>query len=272
MVRLCIPNAYFCNVNNLKRSGVCKMKKIKFFLSAIIILFVTSGSFAQDLQVIVHETFKYDSAGNQTDITFYFEAINISNKDQTIFLVRTINDLPFPEPQWSSSLCFGELCFPPDVDSVATDGGPNPPVAPNDTLFASVHVYPQSGIGTAHIQVQLGTFTHPDDRFTLDFIATTDPSVSVDEEINLNNYSLAQNYPNPFNPSTKIEYRVKEAGFVLLEVYNILGVKVATLINEYVPAGNYITDFVASDLASGVYIYKLSINNFTQTKKMILEK
>jgi hypothetical protein len=180
--------------------------------------------------------------------------------------------LPFPEPQWSSSLCFGELCFPPDIDSVATIGGANPPLAPNDTLFASVHVYPQSGIGTAHVQVQLGTFAHPNDRFTIDFIATTDPSVNVDEEINLNDYSLAQNYPNPFNPSTKIEYSVKEAGFVSLEVYNILGVKVATLINEYLPAGNYVVDFIASDLASGVYIYNLSIDNFTQTRKMILEK
>jgi hypothetical protein len=248
------------------------MKKIIFNLSAIVILFAASSAFAQDLQIIVHETFKYDTASVQTDIDFHFEAINVSSDTQTVFLVRTVNNLPFPEPQWTSSLCFGELCFPPDFDSVATTIAQNPPIAPNDTLFASVHVFPQSGIGTAYVQVQIGTFAHPNDRTTLDFIATTDPSVNVDEEINLNHYSLAQNYPNPFNPSTKIEYRVNEAGFVLLEVYNILGVKVATLINEYVPAGNYITNFVASDLASGVYIYKLSVNNFTQTKKMILEK
>ncbi|MBT8381259.1 MAG: T9SS type A sorting domain-containing protein [Ignavibacteriaceae bacterium] len=248
------------------------MKKIKIILITAITLFVSTLVVAQDLQIISHETFKYDIPGLQTDIAFHFEAVNISIDTQTVFLVRTINDLPFPEPQWTSSLCFGELCFPPDLDSVATTIAQNPPIAPNDTLYASVHVFPQSGIGTANIQVQIGTFAHPDDRTTLDFIATTDPSVSVNEEINLNDYLLAQNYPNPFNPSTKIEYRVKEAGFVSLEVYNILGVKVATPINDYKPAGKYIVDFVADDLASGVYLYKLSVNNFTQTRKMILEK
>jgi hypothetical protein len=244
------------------------MKKITFILSAIIIVFAASSSFTQDLQIIVHETFKYDTLGKE--IVFDFEVVNVSADTQVVFEVRTLNDLP---PDWTSSLCFGELCFPPDTDSIATSPPyPEPPLAPGDTLITSLHVFTLNNMGTAYVQIQVGTFRNLAYRDTLDFIATTDPSVSVDEEINPNGYSLAQNYPNPFNPSTKIEYRVKEAGFVSLEVYNILGVKVATLINEYVPAGNYITDFVASDLASGVYIYKLSVNNFTHTKKMILEK
>ena len=244
------------------------MKKIKFFLSAIIILFVASNSFSQDLQIIVHETFKYDTLGKE--IVFDFEVVNVSADTQIVYEVRTINNLP---TDWYSSLCFGQLCFPPETDSIATTPPvPEPPLAPNDTLITSLHVQTLNNNGTAYVQIIVGTFRNLAYKDTLNFVATTDPSVSVDEEINLNDYSLAQNYPNPFNPSTKIEYRVKEAGFVSLEVYNILGVKVATLINEYIPAGNYIADFVAFDLASGVYIYKISVNNFTQTRKMILEK
>ncbi len=244
------------------------MKNLKIILLISVILFTTSISFAQDLQIITHETFKYDTLGKE--IVFDFEVVNVSADTQIVYEVRTLNNLP---PDWYSSLCFGQLCFPPETDSIATAPPvPEPPLGPNDTLITSLHVQTLNNDGTAYVQILVGTFSNLSYRDTLNFIATTDPSVNVDEEINLNDYSLAQNYPNPFNPSTKIEYRVKEAGFVSLEVYNILGVKVATLINEYVPAGNYIEDFVASDLASGVYIYKLSVNNFTQTRKMILEK
>jgi hypothetical protein len=153
-----------------------------------------------------------------------------------------------------------------------TSGGPNPPLTSGDTLFASAHVYPQSGIGTAHIQLEIGTFSNPNNRVTLDFIATTDPTLDAEEDLNPNNYFLAQNYPNPFNPSTQISYGVREGGFVSLKVYNILGSEIATLVNEFKPSGNYTADFTSANLASGVYIYRLSINNFIQARKMILEK
>ncbi|MFZ0454252.1 MAG: T9SS type A sorting domain-containing protein, partial [Ignavibacteriaceae bacterium] len=86
-------------------------------------------------------------------------------------------------------------------------------------------------------------------------------------------YSLSQNYPNPFNPNTKINFTLAEAGKVSLEVYNILGEKVSTLLNEEISAGQHEVNFNASNLASGVYIYRLNVNNkFTDTKKMILMK
>lgn len=93
-------------------------------------------------------------------------------------------------------------------------------------------------------------------------------------------YSLSQNYPNPFNPSTKISYSIKEDGFVTLKVYDILGVEIATLVNEQKTAGSYEADFNAANLPSGMYIYKLqSVNpstssgqGFTDVKKMLLTK
>lgn len=81
---------------------------------------------------------------------------------------------------------------------------------------------------------------------------------------------LSQNYPNPFNPITTIEYRVLEAGFVSLKVYDVLGREVATLVSGFQEPEAYRVDFNASRLASGVYFYRLQIGRASATKKMIV--
>lgn len=85
-------------------------------------------------------------------------------------------------------------------------------------------------------------------------------------------YSLSQNYPNPFNPSTKITFSIPKDGIVTLKVYNVLGQEVATLINQQMKAGTYDVDFNGSKLSSGVYLYSITADNFTSTKKMIMLK
>ena len=85
-------------------------------------------------------------------------------------------------------------------------------------------------------------------------------------------YSLEQNYPNPFNPNTVISYQLPVNGFVTLKVYDILGSEVTTLVNEEKTAGRYEINYNASSLASGVYLYKLQVNDFINVKKMILLK
>ena len=85
-------------------------------------------------------------------------------------------------------------------------------------------------------------------------------------------FSLSQNYPNPFNPTTNIKYSITKSGFVTLKVYNLLGQEVATLVNQNQRPGNYVVDFDASKLASGVYMYSIQAGNFNLTKKMILLK
>jgi len=89
------------------------------------------------------------------------------------------------------------------------------------------------------------------------------------EKYNLS-YDLKQNYPNPFNPSTTIFYQIPQAGNVVLKVYSITGMEVASLINGYKSSGSYAVEFNASSLSSGVYFYKLTVNNFSEIKKMIL--
>ena len=85
-------------------------------------------------------------------------------------------------------------------------------------------------------------------------------------------FLLEQNYPNPFNPSTTIRYQLPVASEVKLEVYDVLGKKIATLVNERQSAGSYQVVWNASGLSSGTYFYRLQAGTFTQTKKMILVK
>jgi hypothetical protein len=85
-------------------------------------------------------------------------------------------------------------------------------------------------------------------------------------------YSLSQNYPNPFNPSTKINFAIPKQGFVTLKIYDVLGREIRTLVNEVKTPGNYIVDFNAADLSSGVYFYKVTAGSFTDVKRMMLIK
>lgn len=85
-------------------------------------------------------------------------------------------------------------------------------------------------------------------------------------------YELSNAYPNPFNPTTTIEYLIPKEAHVNLQVFDLLGRRVATLVNESKAVGRYRVDFDASTLASGVYLYRLQASNFLQVKKMILMK
>lgn len=85
-------------------------------------------------------------------------------------------------------------------------------------------------------------------------------------------YELGQNYPNPFNPSTNIKFNIPKEGLAKLVVYDGVGREVKTIVNENLHAGEYEVAFESLGLTSGAYFYKLSVNDFTETKKMILVK
>ena len=97
-------------------------------------------------------------------------------------------------------------------------------------------------------------------------------SVKENDNVKPANYNLEQNFPNPFNPSTTIRFSLPESGNVRLEIFNILGEKVQTLLNGFGNAGIYKIEFNAGNLPSGIYFYQLQAGSFVETKKMVLLK
>jgi hypothetical protein len=103
-----------------------------------------------------------------------------------------------------------------------------------------------------------GTFTYSD-IINVDFAAP-------------DKYDLSQNYPNPFNPSTKIKFSIPNAGLVNLSVYNLLGEKVAEIINQEMEIGYHEVEFNGANYSSGVYLFKINSADFSDVKKMMLMK
>ena len=98
-------------------------------------------------------------------------------------------------------------------------------------------------------------------------------ATSIDDDISqINEFKLDQNYPNPFNPKTSIQYTIGSRQFVQLNIFDVLGNNIATLVNENKESGSYSVKFDATNLPSGVYFYKLQAGEFTNTRKMILVK
>jgi hypothetical protein len=109
----------------------------------------------------------------------------------------------------------------------------------------------------------------------LSFGAATDVQESFSAKPSV--FALSQNYPNPFNPSTKITYQIPNEGTVRLEIYDVMGRTMTTLVNEEKPAGQFTVPFDGSKFTSGIYFYRINVitrdgKSFSQTNKMILIK
>ena len=150
--------------------------------------------------------------------------------------------------------------FLPAPGSPALTGAGTPP---NDSFFDNTATY-------------VGAFGAIDWTFGWARFNPDSTTTGVDEHKFTNSvptdYQLSQNYPNPFNPSTKIRYSIPNSGVVRLTIFNILGQEVTTIVNEYKNAGTYELNWDASNLPSGMYIYRLQSESFVTSKKMILLK
>ena len=124
------------------------------------------------------------------------------------------------------------------------------------------------------------------DAYTTNYVLTCPQSAPVElclptpcmdkghtnENGTIQTWQLGQNYPNPFNPTTEISYSLATAGDVSITVFDIVGKKVAELVNEYKDAGKYSVVFDATNLSSGLYIYKFESGAYVETKRMVLLK
>ena len=140
-------------------------------------------------------------------------------------------------------------------------------VSANDTVY-----YDESVEDSANYSYRIYAF-NKDTISDFSNIATIKVITSIEKETDLpKQYALYQNFPNPFNPYTKIRYSIPEPGRVKISVYNIIGEEIVTLVNREKEVGYYEVEFDGSNLPSGVYLYKLQSNNYTEFKKMILMK
>ena len=139
-----------------------------------------------------------------------------------------------------------------------------------DTLWTNTF---EKGAGYSVQQTADGGYIiagQQDNNFLVIKIAPDITSIDESPQVVINDYRLQQNYPNPFNPVTTINYSIPREGLVTLKVYNVLGEEVDILVNEIKQVGNYETNFDASSLSSGVYLYKIQAGNYVEAKKTIL--
>jgi len=189
---------------------------------------------------------------------------------QNFKLIRVVNDIP---TGWSTQLCIGILCFGPDVDTLPPY--PIPYVlqpGQSDTLLIDF-LGATTGIGTVVMKcfVSNNPSMYIQDTFKvqLNYPNAITPISEIAE-----GFELEQNYPNPFNPLTKINFSIPLSENVKLDLYNILGNKVATLLEQHLKYGTYSYELNTSDynLSSGTYFYVLTAGANRETRKMVVLK
>jgi hypothetical protein len=158
----------------------------------------------------------------------------------------------------------GSVVFPLSFPDSATSTG---------LWTISDSLVPELVRGNIYVNVHSKAFPAGEIRGSFNFASgATISDVSEAQQTIPSSFALEQNYPNPFNPSTTIIYQLAHSGHTSLKIYDLLGRTVATLSEGEQPAGQYRIVFNGHALASGIYFYRLTANNFSEVKKMLLLK
>lgn len=223
---------------------------------------------AKELQSIVDYS-RSPSTTNSAAIDPIFEVPEITNeegdKDFPFYWTSTTHE-DGPYPDHAVYIAFGRalgfMKFPGDYDLTLYDVH-GAGAQRSDPKVGDPDDYPY-GHGPQGDVIRIYNYVRP--------VRDVEVTTNTEEETKSTSFNLEQNYPNPFNPSTTINYSVETLSEVSLQVYDLLGKEVATLIEKIHEPGNYSINFDATDLAGGVYFYQLKLGNNIKTKKMLLVK
>lgn len=236
-------------------------EKVTLVTAIFIVLFASGLLNAQSFSFQTHDTSKI--ALVNTEIIFDFPVINKSAAPIKVVIMRRAETIP---SSWQGTMCFGENCFPPFMDSVDSDE-----IQPDDTVDFSYHFFADSVVGNATVTLVARNTRVESDSIMVTLTAATTTGIN-DKPETVKSYSLEQNYPNPFNPSTRISFSIPQREFVILKVYDLMGREVSSMINQELNQGNHNVSFNSYGLSSGTYFYKITAGSYTSIKKMIVLK
>ncbi len=206
------------------------------------------------INCVVTNVTNYKSGG---DVDFYFKKTNFWNNS---FNIPEGTDLLKADPLFvdaangNYNLSNNSPCI--DAGIVDTTGLN----LPHYDLVGNLRIFDGNGDGNAIVDMGVNEYN------------STPVSINENKIAVTTKFNLFQNYPNPFNPSTVISFTLSTSQNVMLAVYNMLGEKIAELVNGNMSEGNHSVTFDASNLSSGIYIYRISTDNFASNKKMLLIK
>ena len=193
---------------------------------------------------------------------------NLSNNEINLEIIRLIN---FANVDWSSSICIDAICYNQSIDSIYVS------LAASDSTICGVLAW-TNGIGSDSIQLKLVESDNTNNNMlvNINFLAQYDLSID-NESFNANTIKILSCYPNPFNPSILLKYKIGKRNHVRLDIYNILGKKVKSLVEEVQEAGNYYTKWDGNNgfnqpLPSGAYFLRMQSGERHMIKKITLIK
>jgi hypothetical protein len=258
------------------------MKKITmFFLSMILLIVFTDKSSAQSSLVKMNEVFSRGTTADPDWIEIYngsASAVDISSYKiyDSGGKGGTKDKKGFPAGTTVAAKGFYVMIVDGSAasDFGLSNGGEEVWLEDGTGTVIDDVTFPALAAGETYARVPDGSTTWKIlTSYTRGSTNGTGTGINNDNTL-ITNFNLQQNYPNPFNPSTDIRWQINAGSHVTLKVYSLLGKEVATLVDEYKPAGNYNSVFKAQNLSitSGIYFYTLRSGNYSLTKKMTLVK
>ena len=193
---------------------------------------------------------------------------NTSSSTITIAVVRRVNALP---EGWTSSICLGGICYNESLDSVAIE------LNSGDSTDCGILAW-TNGVGTGMIQLDLFDLNNINEHIFVDLNIYTGTAAGVgDYRLVPKQIILYPSFPNPFNPVTTLRYYLPEDAMVNINIYDMMGRLVRTMVNSQQNAGYRsirwnATNDAGEPMSAGLYLYMIKADEFRQTRKMVLLK